>query len=247
MKSYLRRRYPELAQHRYALLLGSLLLLVLGSGFTPSNADPRLFAVLLVQNLAVGTLVFWEERPWLLLACLLGVLGLEGAAQVWGWPSVRGFTGVAYSVFCWSITLRIFRRVLRTGRVTAELLAATMCGFVLLGMVGTFLFVLIDLWQPRAFANVESGPGSVQGLNYFSFVTLLTVGYGDIVPVSNVARKATMLLGLLGHFYDVFVISVIVAKYVGNSASDGTLAADPAGSAAAEPPAPVDSQVGRPW
>ena len=213
--TYLNRHYPRLVRYRYALLLASLLLLVLGSGFAPVAADPRLFAALLLQNMLVGVLVFWEERPLLLLACALAVLGLEGAAQLGSWTTVRGYTGLAYSVFCFDITLRILRKVLGAGRVTTELLAATMCGFVLLGMVGTFLFVGIELVQPGAFAHVAPGAGSVQSLNYFSFVTLLTVGYGDIVPLSNVARKATMLLGLLGHFYDVFVISFIVGKYIG--------------------------------
>ncbi|MGI4874475.1 MAG: ion channel [Janthinobacterium lividum] len=218
--NHLHRYYLVLARHRYKLLLGSLLLLVLGSGFTPASTDPRLFACLLLQNLVVGVLVFAEERPLLLLACFGAVLGLEGAAQVWGWMMVRGYTGVAYSVFCFIVTLRIFRKVLAPSRVTTELLAATMCGFVLLGMVGTFLFVLIDLVQPGAFTGVVSGAASVQGLNYFSFVTLLTVGYGDIVPVSNVARKAVLLLGLTGHFYDVFVISVIVGKYIGSTVEE---------------------------
>jgi voltage-gated potassium channel len=213
--SYLRRPYARLSRHRYKLLMASLLLLVLGSGFAPALADPHLFAALLLQNLAVGVLVFAEEKPWLLGLCLLGVLVLEGAAQLWGWPSVRAYTGIVYSIFCFSITLRIFRKVLSAGRVSAELLAATMCGFVLLGMVGTFLFVLIEVLQPGAFAHVPAEPGMAQALNYFSFVTLLTVGYGDIVPLSNVARKATVLLGLVGHFYDLFVVSVIVGKYVG--------------------------------
>jgi len=213
--SYLRSSYARLARHRYKLLLASLLLLVLGSGFAPATADPHVFAALLLQNLAVGVLVFAKEKPLLLLLCLLAVVGLEVAAQVWGWSPVRAHTGIAYSVFCFSITLRIFRKVLGAGRVSPELLAATTCGFVLLGMVGTFLFVLIEVVQPGAFAHVPPEPGLVQALNYFSFVTLLTVGYGDIVPLSNVARKATVLLGLLGHFYDLFVVSVIVGKYVG--------------------------------
>ena len=218
---YLRHPYvKQLARNRYKLLVGSLLVLVLGSGFAPASADPRLFAALLLQNMLVGVLVFWEERPWLLLASLLAVLGLEVAAQLWGWATVRAYTGAAYSVFCFSITARIFRKVLAPSRVTTELLAATMCGFVLLGMVGTFVFVIIDVMQPGAFANVGQGAGNVQSLNYFSFITLLTVGYGDIVPLSNVARKATILLGLLGHFYDVFVISVIVGKYLGGVAAE---------------------------
>lgn len=213
--TYLRRPYARLARHRYKLLMASLLLLVLGSGFAPATIDPHLFAALLLQSLAVGVLVFAEEKPWLLGVCLLAVLGLEGAAQFWGWPSVRPYTGLVYSLFCFSITLRILRKVLGAGQVSTELLAATMCGFVLLGMVGTFLFVLIEVLQPGAFAHVPPEPGTVQALNYFSFVTLLTVGYGDIVPLSNVARKATVLLGLVGHFYDLFVVSVIVGKYVG--------------------------------
>jgi voltage-gated potassium channel len=215
--SPLRHPYAKLARHRYKLLLASLLLLVLGSGFAPALADPHIFAALLVQNVAIGALVFARERPWLLLLCLLAVIGLEAASQVWGWTTVRGYTGLAYSIFCFSITLRILRKVLGAGRVTTELLAATMCGFVLLGMVGTFLFVIITLLQPGAFAHVPAEPGTVQALNYFSFVTLLTVGYGDIVPLTNVARKATVLVGLLGHFYDLFVISVMVGKYVGGA------------------------------
>ncbi|MDJ0365879.1 potassium channel family protein [Hymenobacter sp. H14-R3] len=219
--SYLRHPYvTQMARNRYKLLVGSLLFLVLGSGFVPASADPRLFAALLLQNMLVGVLVFWEERPWVLLGSLLLVLGLEIAGQVWGWSTVRAYTGGAYSIFCFSITLRIFRKVLAPSRVTTELLAATMCGFVLLGMVGTFLFVIIDVVQPGAFTDVGQGPGNVQSLNYFSFITLLTVGYGDIVPLSNVARKATILLGLLGHFYDVFVISVIVGKYLGGVGAD---------------------------
>jgi hypothetical protein len=79
--SYLRHPYvKQLARNRYKLLVGSLLILVLGSGFAPASADPRLFAALLLQNMLVGVLVFWEERPWVLLASLLVVLSLEVAA-----------------------------------------------------------------------------------------------------------------------------------------------------------------------
>ena len=63
--TYVSRHYPKLMRYRYALLPGGLL--VLGSGFAPAAADPRLFAALLLRNMLVGTLVFWEEWPLLLL------------------------------------------------------------------------------------------------------------------------------------------------------------------------------------
>ncbi|NML64257.1 two pore domain potassium channel family protein [Hymenobacter sp. RP-2-7] len=215
--SFLHRYAPRLARHHYKLLLVSLLALVLGSGFAPASADPLLFTALVLQNMVVGVLVFSARRRWLLLLCLLAAAALEAGVQVWGWAALRSLTGLAYSVFCLVITLQIFRKLLSAGRVTAELLAASMCGFVLLGMVGMFLFIAITFFQADAFAGVPVGPTSVQALNYFSFTTLLTVGFGDIVPLTNVARKATVLLGLAGHFYDVFVVGVVVGKYVSRS------------------------------
>jgi hypothetical protein len=83
MSSYLRRPYAWLVRHRYKLLLASLLLLVLGSGFAPAAADPHVFAALLLQNLAVGVLVFAEEKPLLLVLCLLAVVGLEVGARLY--------------------------------------------------------------------------------------------------------------------------------------------------------------------
>lgn len=212
--SFLGRYYPRLARHHYKLLLGSLLALVLGSGLAPASVDPRLFMALVLQNMVVGVLVFSGRRRWVLALCLAIAVGLEGAVEMWGWPTVRGLTGLVYSVYCLAITLRIFRLLLAARRVTPELLAASMCGFVLLGMVGTFLFLIIDLLQPGSFAGVGEAASNVQALNYFSFTTLLTVGFGDVVPVTSVARKATVLLGLAGHFYDLFVVGVVVGKYV---------------------------------
>lgn len=230
--SFLHRYAPRLARHHYKLLLSSLLLLVLGSGFAPASADPGLFTTLVLQNMVVGVLIFSARRRWLLLLCLLAAAALESGVQVWGWTALRSFTGLAYSVFCFVITLQIFRRLLTATRVNAELLAASMCGFVLLGMVGMFMFIAIDFFQPQAFAGIPAGPTSVQALNYFSFTTLLTVGFGDIVPLTNVARKATVLLGLAGHFYDVFVVGVVVGKYVGGSVEGVQDDATPAGGAA---------------
>ncbi|MGI4835642.1 MAG: potassium channel family protein [Janthinobacterium lividum] len=219
--SFLHRYAPRLARHHYKLLLASLLALVLGSGFAPASADPRLFTALVLQNMGLGVLVLSARRRWLLLLCLAAAVALEAGVQVWGWLALRSLTGLAYSVFCVVITLQIFRKLLAAARVNAELLAASMCGFVLLGMVGMFMFIAIDYLQPGAFAGVPTGPTSVQVFNYFSFITLLTVGFGDIVPLTNVARKATVLLGLAGHFYDVFVVGVVVGKYVSRSVAVG--------------------------
>ena len=71
-------------------------------------------------------------------------------------------------------------------------------------------------------------PGSFQGLFiegnssntlterllYFSYSTLLTIGFGDIVPITSIAQKASILISLMGQFYMVIITATIVGKYI---------------------------------
>jgi voltage-gated potassium channel Kch len=49
---------------------------------------------------------------------------------------------------------------------------------------------------------------------YFSFTTLLTIGYGDILPITQVAQKAAIFVGLTGQFYLVILTAITVGKYL---------------------------------
>jgi len=65
---------------------------------------------------------------------------------------------------------------------------------------------LIVLGAPRFFSNLPDGLRKHQDLQYFGFTTTLTIGYEDITSITVIAKKATILMGLLGNFYSVFVI-----------------------------------------
>ncbi|MGB5379224.1 potassium channel family protein, partial [Muriicola sp.] len=55
---------------------------------------------------------------------------------------------------------------------------------------------------------------SNQGLMYFSYITLLTIGYGDIAPTNTISRNAVMFLGLVGQFYMVILTAIVVGKFL---------------------------------
>jgi len=57
-------------------------------------------------------------------------------------------------------------------------------------------------------------------LNYFSFVTILSIGYGDILPLTLVAKRAVMLVGLISYFYTAFVSGIVIGKYINYSAKN---------------------------
>jgi voltage-gated potassium channel len=201
-------------QKKYEILLFSFLLLIFGNTFT---AHVKILDVLnIYQNMIIGAFVFYNRKrlrnPVFILILLSLLLDLVQSRLTF--INVRSWHSLIYLAFFFLITREVYMEVLYAKTVTRELLSAAMCGFVLLCLISTFLFVQIDLLQPHSFANAGEGREVMPNLNYFSFTTLLTIGYGDITPVSMVAKRAVMLMGLTGHFYTVFITSIIIGKYL---------------------------------
>ena len=96
-----------------------------------------------------------------------------------------------------------------------------MSGYIALGLVFFFVFSAIEIFTSGSFTHVyfdkESISANINSLLYFSYVTLMTLGYGDIIPLTEVARKASILCGLVGQFYLVIVTAIIIEKYIRHS------------------------------
>jgi voltage-gated potassium channel len=106
--------------------------------------------------------------------------------------------------------------VLHSGRVTSDKIFATICVYLLVGFVWTYAYALLDEVQPGSFAaSTETGRndyvGRIMQLRYFSFATLTTLGYGDILPRSPTARTMAVLETVMGQIY----LAVLVARLVG--------------------------------
>ena len=67
---------------------------------------------------------------------------------------------------------------------------------------------------------LEGDPSNTitERLMYFSYITMLTIGYGDILPTNLLAQKAAVLIGLIGQFYLVIITAIIVGKYINQTA-----------------------------
>lgn len=67
--------------------------------------------------------------------------------------------------------------------------------------------------MPGSFEGLKDAINLEENMRYFSFTTLLTTGFGDITPVTSPAINATILVGLAGNFYMIFVTGVIIMRY----------------------------------
>jgi Ion channel len=128
-------------------------------------------------------------------------------------PPVFLIAGLILIVF---VVANLLRFVLCAPSVDVEVLCASISAYVMLGLIWTIAYWLVDQLTPGAFAfNTSIGTHSMSGFNafYFSFVTLSTVGYGDITPVSKIARMLAALEAMTGLLYVAVLIARLVSLY----------------------------------
>jgi Ion channel len=112
---------------------------------------------------------------------------------------------------------QLLRFILQAPRVNSEVLCAGVPGYLLLGLLWVFGYLLVARLSADAFA-FSPGPASghlMKGFTaiYFSFITLCTVGYGDIMPVSGAARMLAMMEGMTGTLYMAVLVARLVSLY----------------------------------
>ena len=105
--------------------------------------------------------------------------------------------------------------------VTMDTISGALCAYLLLGLTFTSIYAFIDIIQPGSFISTVNATAvdlssDRAGLDriYFSFITLLTVGYGDITPLSHAAKLFTIIEGFFGQVYLVVMIARLVGMHV---------------------------------
>jgi hypothetical protein len=115
------------------------------------------------------------------------------------------------------VVANLLRFVLRAPSVNADVLCASISAYLMLGLMWTLAYWLVDQLTPGgAFSfNTNGGTRSINGFSgfYFSFITLSTVGYGDITPVSRMARWLAAMEAMTGLLYVAVLIARLVALY----------------------------------
>jgi voltage-gated potassium channel len=120
-------------------------------------------------------------------------------------------------IFFGFVVARLMHFVVRSPRVDTHVLCAGVSGFLLLGLLWATGYLTVARLNPAAFTlpSVPGAPTTLDGFSafYLSFVTLTTVGYGDITPVSRAARMLAATEAITGMFYMAVLISRLVSLH----------------------------------
>ena len=129
------------------------------------------------------------------------------------------------SFFCFNmfITAFMIRHIARSKQVTLTIIINSINGYLLIGILGAVLLTMMEMVQ-KFFFHIDTGAINFAGDTavgfhdylYFSFVTLTTLGYGDITPVSAFAKSLTIVIAISGQLYLTILIAMLVGKYLSN-------------------------------
>jgi len=144
-----------------------------------------------------------------------------GAALVWlslyaavvGWgPAVSPAVLGAWCL--WLGTSLLSGVLVAEGRVGGERISAALCVYMLVGIAFGGFFATLDQLEPGSLVqSAARGALDTDGAIYFSFVTLATLGYGDVTPVSGPARALAILESVFGQLYLVVLVARLVSLY----------------------------------
>lgn len=206
-------------KYRFHWLLISYLLILFGSLFFPADMYQEYIADIFIFFNTLAGINLVRKKKKLLRLCLFLLLVVFGSTIIHKLGKRELDSGIYFVYFTYFFisSLEMYRQIWKAKKVSVEIIIAVFCGLVVMGLMGNVIFILIETRHPGSFAHLSSGPDMFQDLMYFSYISLLTIGYGDIYPVSEIAKKFAVLFGLLGQFYSVVITAIVVGKYLSSA------------------------------
>jgi hypothetical protein len=203
--------------HRYAVLLGQILATLGFQLASPDTDWARLIAVILQALTLVVAVITSDAHHWVVRATIVvAIVAVAGsAAAVLGTQQAGTDSSRLVSLLMVALAPAVIVDGLRKhyragGFVTRETMFGVLCIYLLIGAFFSTAFGAIQALGEHDF--FASGSGDTADFLYFSFSTLTTTGYGDLVAGSNLGRSLAITEALIGQIYLVTVVAVIVAN-----------------------------------
>ena len=230
------RIHPMLHAYRFDILFASLFCAFAVNILFPDDIYNGLAqALCLPLQLFAGVNLFADRGKRLFFALAASIGGLLAAGRLLDMltaHSIRESMIFLYVLFFGWVMIEVFRQLYSSKMVDRENVLAALCGLLLIGYCGFFIFVAVELHLPGSFTGLTPGEQGRRDLFYYSYVTILTIGYGDITPKTWVAKNATLLVALTGYMYSLVVVAMIVSQFAGNRKAKSLLGRRAAGTPA---------------
>ncbi len=207
-------------ERRYRYLLYALVLfMVVPSLFYTTAFHREVTYAFLSLVLVMGVYAVHTTKTNLYLGLALSalVITINASGLFSTNPTVQFYIGfLFYMLFYSYVCYHLIVLMLRTTKVTTGMLFAAINVYLLFGIIGGFGFMLIENAFPGSLNNLKlvSLTTDPSHFIYFSFMTMCTVGFGDITPATAPAEALSVMLAVLGPIYLTMLVAVLVGRFI---------------------------------
>ncbi|MCL6417315.1 potassium channel family protein [Aestuariirhabdus sp. Z084] len=205
----LREVFPRFG---FGYMLFGMVLIMVVSATDHETVSPMLVRLSVSLLLIASVYLLSHNRAMFLRVGI--VLGLPTLLSTW-LVMVRPsslFLFIDYltsAIFFLYVVYAVIRIIFSSTEITRDTLMGSVCIYLLLGFVWAFVFGALETIAPQSFKGLDAA--EIGSMVYFSFVTLSTLGYGDITPITRPAELLAVLEAIIGQFY----LAILVARLMG--------------------------------
>lgn len=218
--------FKLLYKNRFELLFATQIAILFGSLLFPTAwFENYISPILFILNLLAAIVMFSRSKLKMgLMIVLLITALLSFGIDISELKNKESFSFLhlgTFFLFYLLLTVELIKQVWSAKKVGKNVILGLISGYISLGLIGFFICMTIEMASPGSFEGLAAVAGQTDSfadeLLYYSYITLMTIGYGEIVPISTIARKAAILIGLIGQIYLVVLTAIVVGKYISQS------------------------------
>ncbi|MCL1058008.1 potassium channel family protein [Shewanella gelidimarina] len=192
------------------LLLSASLVRTVADGMLESILEGIIGVTFLVCVVSLGVDKSWKRFMQTLIVVWVAAILVKRFVVV---PHLDLLMLVLMFAFFWGTFSSISKQILFSGSVNTNKVVGSIALFLLLGLQWALIYLLVLAFSPNAFTGIEQIPWgqNFSQMAYFSFVTLTTLGYGDISPNTPFAQVVVYMEAIAGVFYMAIVVASLVS------------------------------------
>ena len=220
----------HMKERNFGFLLGGLLILLLlvpiAQEVGVGREGRQLFIVpTLCIMLLMGVWSLVSAKKWLIIGGIIAVIGIATAIinLFLDMPALELVNIGIMLVFCLASTWIAGKNLLLSGSVDVNKIIGAICIYLLLGLNWSIFYLFINMAIPGSFHGLTATAvgNQLSELVYYSYVTMTTLGYGDLIPVKPLARTFAYLQAIVGQFYVAVLVAWLVGMYLSGKGQSG--------------------------
>lgn len=207
-------------QDRYGFLLICLFFFIAGIPIIENFFEFKIMTAVMFSLISISAIYTITRQKSLLIKG--AVLFFPLMICIW-WDYIshnfysQSFYCALNIIFLSFITYHIFITTFRTKIVNRNVIHGAIVVYVMIGFLWSFIYALLESLHPGSFSHMSEEIFGHRPFVYFSFVTLTTLGFGDITPQTPLAQSFTILEAIIGQMYLIIQVSWLVGLYVAHT------------------------------